>query len=439
MKNKKLFQKTKACDEDFRILSDEELDFVNGGTDSLESEETPAETSEVQCDSYDSVSNEKKLAELASQSVASGNEIVTIQESSTPDNTTTDISGDNPTVAPTGDTSADNIFIEAPINTAPIDTQSESPVNDTVDTAISTPADITANSSPTGHSSDAFAKLETIKMHSPLADQKSALRGSSPLQSTLDNISSEGLKINSSADTSSEGYQLNDRIRTQIRALDQADYNNQNGSSMMKVSEGAVDSTLEALRTLKDKVINAANDTNTEVDRTAVQKEIEAEIAQIDDNALLTFNGKFLDTGARNSPGTVSTSLHVGADENQSVEISMTDMRTQALNLTGSEGNTLDVTSSPAESNAVKVLDSALQKALNQEASIGAIMNRLEFTSNNLTTSSENVSKAEATYSDADMAKEMTEFTKNNILMQASTQMLAQANQQNQSVLNLLQ
>lgn len=431
MKNKKLFKKTKACDEDFRILSDEELDFVNGGTDSLESEETPAETSEVQCDSYDSVANEKKLAELASQSVASGNEIVTIQESSTPDNTTTDISGDNPTVAPTGDTSADNIFIEAPINTAPIDTQSESPVNDTVDTVISTPADITANSSPTGHSSDAFAKLETIKMHSPLADQKSALRGSSPLQSTLDNISSEGLKINSSADTSSEGYQLNDRIRTQIRALDQADYNNQNGRSMMKVSEGAVDSTLETLRTLKDKVINATNDTNTEVDRTAVQKEIEAEIAQIDDNALLTFNGKFLDTGAR--------SLHVGADVNPRFEISMTDMRTQALNLTDSEGNTLDVTSSPAESNAVKVIDSALQKALNQEASIGAIQNRLEFTSNNLTTSSENVSKAEATYSDADMAKEMTEFTKNNILMQAATPMLAQANQQNQGVLQLLQ
>ena len=118
--------------------------------------------------------------------------------------------------------------------------------------------------------------------------------------------------------------------------------------------------------------------------------------------------------------------------------LSLEDMRSAALGLSGN-GRTVSVSDKTNATAAVKVIDNALQRALNQEASIGAVMNRLEFTSNNLTTSSENLQSAESTYRDADMAKEMTEFTKNNILMQAATQMLAQANQQNQSVLQMLQ
>ena len=404
------------------------------------------------------------------------------------------------------------------------------------------------------------------------------------------------MKINSSADDPS-GYQIAERMRVQIRSLDQANYNAQNGRSMMKVAEGAVSSTVEILRTLKEKVINAVNDTNTEVDRDAIQKEIDASIAQIDDNALLTFNGKFLNNGARtckgeatnnvrfsellskettadtkltdlmdrngksldiedtdnitvsyvkagktytatveaegltfaslgdmdfwcgdevvkgsnvvefssgvklgvdasgsavfthdngnavfftaatagldnqisaisieisdkngevkaaatsvldsftntistrNESGDYSVIMQIDANANQRMNLSLDDMRASALGLSGN-GATVSVADKTAATAALKVIDNALQRALNQEASIGAVMNRLEFTSNNHTTNSENLQSAESTYRDADMAKEMTEFTRNNILMQAATAMLSQANQQNQNVLSLLQ
>lgn len=415
------------------------------------------------------------------------------------------------------------------------------------------------------------------------------------LSKSLEKLSS-GMKINSSADDPS-GYQIAERMRVQIRSLDQANYNAQNGRSMMKVAEGAVSSTVEILRTLKEKVINAVNDTNTEVDRDAIQKEIDASIAQIDDNALLTFNGKFLNNGARTCKGAAtanvmfteqmseettadtkltdlmdrngkslgiedtdnvimsfviggktftatveakdltfaslgemnfycgnevmkgsdvfefssgvelgvdasgaavfthdngnavfftaatagldnqisaicigisdkngevkaaatsvldsfteaisarnasddnSVALQIGANANQIMNLSLDDMRASALGLSGN-GATLSVADKTTATAALKVIDNALQRALNQEASIGAVMNRLEFTSNNLTTNSENLQSAESTYRDADMAKEMTEFTKNNTLMQAATAMLSQANQQNQGVLSLLQ
>lgn len=312
---------------------------------------------------------------------------------------------------------------------------------------------------------------------------------------------SSGMKINSAADDPS-GYQISERMRVQIRSLDQANYNAQNGRSMMKVAEGAVSSTVEVLRSLKEKAINAVNDTNTEVEREAIQKEINASVQQIDDNALLTFNGKVLsndartckvsavenahtnDNGnavqfapkignadtqiagitagiadknvqmktaansildsfvegisARNESGDNSVALQIGANANQRMNLSLDDMRESALGLSG-KGAAVSVADKTAATAALNVIDNALQRALNQEASIGATMNRLEFTSNNLTTSSENLQSAESTYRDADMAKEMTEFTKNNILMQTATAMLSQANEQNQNVLSLLQ
>ena len=130
--------------------------------------------------------------------------------------------------------------------------------------------------------------------------------------------------------------------------------------------------------------------------------------------------------------------LHTGTRANQAIKVRLTDMRAQALGLQGKDGNTLNVSNQKNANAAINVLDNALQKALDQQTTIGSIESRLDYTSTNLTTAAENVTASESTIRDADMAMAMTEYTKNNILLQASQAMLAQANQNNNQVLSLL-
>ena len=415
-------------------------------------------------------------------------------------------------------------------------------------------------------------------------------KNSSALTKSLAKVSS-GMKINSAQDDAS-GYAISERMRVQIRSLDQANQNTQNGSSMMKTAEGAVSSTVEILKTLKEKVINAANDTNTDEDRKTIQKELDQSIDQIDDNANVTYNGKYLVDGSKNTIGsatyasftnqalatetsattaftemkrragdsleivstdkitvsytkggvtttttfsvgtttnlnTIATkigsgnvtltatgtsnigkdsggnkintadgknaltfksatsgitnaingitirvtdsqgnvkksanaaldafnqsifaenksddnalTLQVGAKANQSIKVGLKDMRSEALGLKGSDGTKLNISTQEKANAAIAVLDNAVAKALDQQTTIGSIESRLEYTSSNLTTASENVQASESTIRDADMAKEMTNYTKNNVLLQAAQSMLAQANQNSSSVLSLLQ
>ena len=417
------------------------------------------------------------------------------------------------------------------------------------------------------------------------------------LSKSLQKVSS-GMKINSAADDAS-GYAISERMRVQIRSLDQANSNAQNGGSMMKVAEGAVSSTVEILKTLKEKAVNAANDTNTDADRQTIQKELDQSIDQINDNANVTFNGQYLVDGSKNSAtkatctaltnqslstSTASTDaltslkarngdslniqtsdtvtvswvkngktystafqvgdktlkqvfevetglntsetissyikisslsstivekdgsdnkvstasgesaltivaadsgvnnqisgftisitdntgavrksansaldafdetlraqnksednsidLQIGTKANQTIKVGLTDMKAQALGLQGSDNATIQVGNQKQANAAINVLDAAIQKALDQQTTIGAVQSRLEYTQSNLTTASENVTAAESTIRDADMAKEMTEYTKNNVLMQAAQSMLAQANQSSSNVLSLLQ
>jgi len=139
---------------------------------------------------------------------------------------------------------------------------------------------------------------------SAIATLNTLNKNSSALSKSLAKVSS-GMKINSAADDAS-GYAISERMRVQIRSLDQANQNTQNGNSMMKTAEGAVSSTVEILKTLKQKVINAANDTNTDNDRKTIQKELNQSIDQIDDNALVTFNGKYLVDGSKNMAGSAT-------------------------------------------------------------------------------------------------------------------------------------
>ena len=413
-------------------------------------------------------------------------------------------------------------------------------------------------------------------------------KNTNALSKSLQKVSS-GMKSNSAADDAS-GYAISERMRVQIRSLDQANSNAQNGGSMMKVAEGAVSSTVEILKTLKEKAVNAANDTNTDADRATIQKEMDQSIDQINDNANETFTGQYLVDGSHNKKTNATTtamtnqSLHsstagsdkltalkarngdslnihstdtitvsyvqdgtthtksmtvgdktleaaieelsdnklefrdntskigldgssntvytasgesaitiasagsginnqiagftiyitdnkgnvnksanaaldafdetiraqnksednsivmqVGTKAGQSINVGLTDMKAMALGLQGKEGNTLSIGNQENANAAINVLDAAIQKALDQQTTIGSIESRLEYTQSNLTTASENVTAAESTIRDADMAKEMTEYTKNNVLMQAAQSMLAQANQSSSNVLSLLQ
>ena len=142
---------------------------------------------------------------------------------------------------------------------------------------------------------------------------------------------------------------------------------------------------------------------------------------------------------AANETADGSVSFQVGAAANQAIKVGLMDMRSEALGLKGRDGTTIQVTTRTAANAAVAAFDNAINKALDQQTTIGAISARLDYTASNLTTSSENVQAAESTIRDADMAKEMTEYTKNNVLLQAAQSMLAQANQNSSAVLSLLQ
>ena len=161
-------------------------------------------------------------------------------------------------------------------------------------------------------------------------------KNSSALSKSLQKVSS-GMKINSAADDAS-GYAMSERMRVQIRSLDQANQNTQNGSSMMKVAEGAVSSTVEILKTLKEKAVNAANDSNTDSDRQTIQKELDQSIDQINDNANVTFNGKYLVDGSKNSKGnatyTVLTNQNLGTG---------TSATTKLTELTARSGDSLEI------------------------------------------------------------------------------------------------
>ena len=142
---------------------------------------------------------------------------------------------------------------------------------------------------------------------------------------------------------------------------------------------------------------------------------------------------------AQNKSDDNAISLQVGAKANQSIKVGLTDMRAEALGLQGSDGTKLNISTQDKANAAINVLDNAIQKALDQQTTIGSVESRLEYTSTNLTTASENVQASESAIRDADMAKEMTNYTKNNVLLQAAQSMLAQANQSSSNVLSLLQ
>ena len=402
-----------------------------------------------------------------------------------------------------------------------------------------------------------------------------------------------GLRIARVADDPA-GWAIGQRMDVRICSLDAASRNAQQSKSLLKVADGGISSTVDILRTLKEKAIEAANDTATTTDRQTIQKLFDQYADQIDDNALVTYNGKYLLDGSRegvsqqtqqaftneqlgkdtelttkltdltrrdgsslnilagdtvnisyvkdgktfsasyaakdttvadifkqmnaiagdvfdvagmsdteeigtgaagqtvktidgehaisvkakdagtagsisgftigisDSKGqmkkTVSSALdaftetiqakdaradgslkmQIGADANNSLNIPLGDMSSRALGLRGRDGSVLDVTTQKGANAAMDVLDKALERALDQETTVGAMSSRLDYTISNLTVQSENLTDAKSTLLDADMAKEMLAYTRENVLMQAAMAMLAQNNQNAGWFLSLL-
>ena len=247
------------------------------------------------------------------------------------------------------------------------------------------------------------------------------------LQKSTEKLSS-GYKINRAADDAA-GLSISEKMRSQIRGLNKASDNAQDGISLIQVAEGALNETHSILQRMNELATQAANDTNTSTDRTAIKAEIDqltSEINRIQSttqfNTQNLLDGKF--TGKN---------LQVGSLKGQTIKISISNMNAKTL---GVSGLTVDKNSTAGIS--MSKIQAAIDKVSTQRSNLGALQNRLEHTINNLDTTSENTSAAESRIRDTDMADEMVQYSKNNILAQAGNSMLAQANQQTQGVLSLL-
>ena len=244
---------------------------------------------------------------------------------------------------------------------------------------------------------------------------------------------SSGFKINRAGDDAA-GLAISEKMRSQIRGLDRASTNAQDGISAVQTAEGALNEVHSILQRMNELATQAANDTNTSMDRSQIQLEINQLGSEIDRIASTTqFNTMDLLDGSF-----TSKNLQVGSLAGQRIELNISSMKASGIGL-GAAGASLNVSSFSKAGNSMTLIQAAIDKVSTQRANLGAVQNRLEHTIANLDTSSENTQAAESRIRDTDMAKEMVTYAKNNILSQAGQAMLAQANQSTQGVLALLQ
>ena len=249
---------------------------------------------------------------------------------------------------------------------------------------------------------------------------------------------SSGLRINRAGDDAA-GLSISEKMRAQIRGLDQASRNSQDGISMIQTAEGALNEVHSIIQRMRELAVQAANDTNVTVDRTSIGDEITqlgAELSRIKDNT--EFNEQKLLNGSAGTTGKVK--IQVGANKDQQTEL---DFTTKGIKLndivTALDGKSDEVSTAAKATAFIKTVDDNLKDVSAGRSKLGAYQNRLEHTIANLDNASENTQAAESRVRDVDMAKEMMSYSKNNILQQAAQSMLAQANSSTSGVLQLLQ
>lgn len=263
-------------------------------------------------------------------------------------------------------------------------------------------------------------------------------------QRNMEKLSS-GERINRAGDDAS-GLAVSEKMRSQIRGLNQAAQNVQNGISFIQTTEGYLQETTDIIQRIRELAVQASNGIYTDEDRMQIQVEVSQLVAEVDRiasqaqfNGMNMLTGRFAQDTGTNSV-TASMWLHVGANMDQRVEMFIGTMTATALNLREFGSDEIMSLQSPDSANrAIGTLDEALKKINKQRADLGAYQNRLESTYTGLTIGAENLQASESRIRDTDMATEMVEYTKNQVLQQAGTAMLAQANQSAQNVLSLLQ
>jgi len=260
---------------------------------------------------------------------------------------------------------------------------------------------------------------------------------------------SSGMRINRAGDDAS-GLAVSEKMRSQVRGLQRAERNTADGISLIQTTEGYLQQTQDILQRVRELAVQASNGIYTDEDRMQIQVEVSQLVSEINRIAShAQFNGMNLLTGrfaAETGTNVVTASMwfHIGANMDQREQVFVGTMTAQALGVQSTDGLPHTATfislSTPDRANAaIGVLDEALKTVSKQRADLGAYQNRLDYARQGLSVGAENLQAAESRIRDTDMAEEMVSFVRNQILNQTSNAMLAQANQQPQMVLQLLQ
>ena len=255
---------------------------------------------------------------------------------------------------------------------------------------------------------------------------------------------SSGERINRAGDDAS-GLAVSEKMRAQIRGLNQASENAENGISFIQTTEGYLQETTDIMQRIRELAIQASNGIYSDEDRMQIQVEVSALVTEVDRIASAAqFNGMNMLTGRFARPtgeNTVTGSMwfHIGANMDQRMQVYIGTMSAEALGIREiGTGDKISLAAPDDANRAIGTIDEALVKINKQRADLGAYQNRMEYTVRGLDISAENLQASESRIRDTDMASQMVEFTKNSVLQQAGTAMLAQANTQSQNVLSLL-
>ena len=268
----------------------------------------------------------------------------------------------------------------------------------------------------------------------------------SEMQTSIERLSS-GLRINRAADDAS-GLAVSEKLRSQIRGLNQAERNIQNAVSFIQTSEGYLQNSQDIMHRIRELAVQSANGIYTEQDRALIQVEVSQLVDEVNRIAShAQFNGLNMLTGRFAEDGGQVMQFQVGANMDQNARVFIGTMTAAGLGLTGAAdgngengngANPISISTPQASNEAIGRVDDALQLLSRQRADLGAYQNRFEMASQGVAIAAENLQSAESQIRDANMAGEMVGFVRNQILMQSNTAMLAQANIMPQSVLQLL-
>ena len=259
------------------------------------------------------------------------------------------------------------------------------------------------------------------------------------LQSSMEKLSS-GERINRAGNDAS-GLAVSEKMRSQIRGLNQASRNIGDAVSFVQVAEGYLAETTDVLQRIRELAVQASNGVYSDEDRMQIQVEVSQLVSEVDRIASSAqFNGMNLLTGRFGRESEHVMQFQIGANADQNIRAYIGTMTSQALGLSGIQGTDekISINTPDDASMAISTLDNALQNVNKQRADLGAYQNRMEMAQKGINVAAENTQAAESRIRDSDMAEEMVEYTKNQILQQSSIAMLSQAQSNSQNVLALL-